>query len=87
VNWKPEHVLIWMAAHGPIPPGHALAFKNRDRQDIRLENLEQISRRELMARNSVHNLPKPIVHAIQLIGAVNRQIRRRTNEKQDRRSA
>lgn len=30
-----------------MPVGHALVFRNRDRTDIRLENLELITRREL----------------------------------------
>jgi hypothetical protein len=85
-NWKPEHVLIWTAAHGPIPARHALCFRNGDKADVRLENLELIPRRSLMARNSVHNLPEPIVKTVQLLGALNRQIRKRSGhaEKQDR---
>lgn len=88
-NWKPDHVLAWTSAHGSIPAGHALAFKNGDRTDIRLDNLECISRRELMTRNSVHNLPKPLAKTIQLLGALNHQICRRTrsDEKQNPRSA
>ena len=76
-RWRAVHVLLWEATHGPVPRGHAIAFRNRDKRDIRLENLECISRRELMARNTVHNLPKPLVETIQLLGALNRQIRRR----------
>jgi hypothetical protein len=89
VNWKPDHYLRWEAAHGPVPTGHALAFKNGDRTDVRPDNLELISRGQLMARNSIHNLPKPLAETIQLLGALNRQIRRRTkaHEEQDRRPA
>lgn len=85
-NWLPENRLVWEAAHGPVPAGYALAFKNGDRTDCRLDNLELISRRELMARNTVHNLPKPLAQTIQLLGALNRQIRRRdphARQKQD----
>lgn len=88
VNWKLEHVLIWETAHGPLPAGHVVVFRNHDRTDVRLDNLERITRRELMARNSVHNLPEPLAKAVQLLGALNRQIRRRTrDEEQDRRPA
>lgn len=84
-NWKPEHHLLWTAAHGPIPAGHAVVFTNGNRQDIRPDNLTLISRRELMRRNTVHNLPKPVAQAVQLLGALTRQIRRkqRAREKQD----
>jgi len=78
---------VWEQAHGPIPPGHAIAFRNRDKKDTRLENLELITRAELMSRNSVHNLPQPLASTIQLLGALKRQIRKRTkahDSEQDR---
>lgn len=76
-NWVVEHHRLWEATNGPIPPGHALAFKNGDRRDIRLENLQCITRRELMARNTVHNLPKGLVSTIQLLGVLTRQINKK----------
>lgn len=78
VNWLPLHVIEWERVNGPMAPSHVLAFKNGDRTDIRLDNLECISRRALMARNSLHNLPTPLAETIQLLGALTRQIRRRT---------
>lgn len=86
VNWKPEHHLLWTATHGPIPAGHALAFKNGNKLDVRLDNLQLITRRELMARNTIHTWPKPLADTVMLIGALNRQIRMRgaDAEKQDR---
>lgn len=86
VNWTLEHHLVWRAAYGPIPRRHAIVFRNGDKTDVRLENLELVTRRGLMARNSVHNLPKPLAQTVQLLGALNRQIRRRTPgaEQQDR---
>lgn len=87
VNWKPEHHLVWTSAHGHIPKGHAIAFKNGDKADVRLENLALISRRDLMRRNSVHQLPKPLASAIQLLGALKRQIRRKHGQEQDQRPA
>lgn len=86
-NWKPTHVLLWEEHRGRIPTGHALAFVNGDRTDVRLENLKLISRRALMARNSIHNLPKPLAETVRLLGALNRRIRTRTREEQDRRPA
>ena len=89
-RWRGVHLIVWEAANGPLPRGHAIAFKNGDKTDIRLDNLECISRRELMQRNTVHNLPKPVVQAVRLLGALNRQIRKRTHDatqKQDHRPA
>jgi hypothetical protein len=87
-NWRPTHVLLWEKHRGLVPPGHALAFLNGDRTDIRLDNLELITRGELMARNTLHNLPEPLPQTIQLLGALKRKINRRSrNEEQDRRPA
>jgi len=77
-NWFPTHVLLWEKRNGKVPRGHALAFLNGDKADIRLDNLELITRRELMRRNSVHNYPKAIVEVIQLRGALQRQINKRS---------
>jgi len=87
-NWKPEHVLIWERVHGPLPEGHCLWFTDGDRRHVDLANLELHTRAENMRRNSVHNLPEPLAKTIQLLGALNRQVRKRTrDEEQDRRSA
>lgn len=77
-RWRAVHVLLWESVHGPLPPGHAIAFRNRDKTDIRLENLELVSRAEMMRRNSVHNLPAPLPQTIQLLGALNRKINKAT---------
>jgi len=86
-NWKPTHVLLWEKRHGRVPRGHALAFRNGDRTDIRLANLELMSRRDLMARNSIHNLPKELANTIRLLGVLKRKINRKgrqhDEEKQD----
>ncbi len=73
-NWKLAHVLLWESLHGPVPAGHAVAFKNGDPTDIRGDNLELLHRRDLMARNTVHNLPKPLAQTVQLLGALRRKI-------------
>jgi hypothetical protein len=76
-RWRAVHLLVWEAANGPLPQGHVVAFRNGDKRDIRLENLECIPRRELMRRNTIHRLPQPLAETIQLLGALNRQIRQR----------
>lgn len=76
-RWRAVHILLWEAEHGPLPAGHALAFRNGDKADMRLDNLELLLRRELMARNTVHNYPKPVAELMQLRGALVRQINAR----------
>lgn len=78
---------VWAEAHGPIPAGYNVCFKDGDKTNCALTNLELVSRRDMMKRNTVHNLPKPLAETIQLLGALNRQIRKRTThagEEQDR---
>jgi hypothetical protein len=77
-RWRFVHLILWESVHGPLPRGHAVVFRNGDKTDIRLDNLECITRRALMARNTVHNLPAPLAQTVQLLGALTRQIRRRT---------
>ena len=79
-NWAFVHRLLWEQHHGPVPRGHSVVFVNGDRSDIRIENLELIPRRALMARNTVHNLPKPLAELVQLKGAIVRQINRRSRQ-------
>lgn len=76
-RWRGVHVILWEAAHGPVPAGHAVCFVNHNKRDIRLDNLALVPRRELMRRNSVHNLPAPLAQTIQTLGALTRAIRRK----------
>jgi hypothetical protein len=77
-RWRSVHLLVWEAAHGPVPKSYAVSFKNRDRTDIRLENLELIHRRDLMARNTIHHLPQPLAQTIRVLGTLRRKINRRS---------
>lgn len=86
-RWRAVHLIVWEAANGPLPRGHAVVFKNGDKTDRRLDNLECVTRADLMRRNTVHNLPKPIAQAVQLVGALQRKINRRAREEQNRRPA
>jgi hypothetical protein len=50
-KWKMKHVVIWEAAHGPIPKGHVVIFADGNQQNVILENLLLVSRRELAVMN------------------------------------
>lgn len=84
-RWKPVHRLVWETAHGPIPPGHAVAFLpgrySTDPEKITLDALELVTRSELMRRNSVHTVyPPEVARVVQLRGALTRQINNRIKE-------
>ncbi len=84
-RWRPVARLVWEAANGPIPSGHAVVFKHGQqtvvREEITLDRLELLSRAELMKRNTLHRYPKDIALAIQLRGALMRQINKRTKNR------
>jgi len=84
VNWLPVHILAWERANGrPLPPKHVLRFIDGDRMNVSLENLELLTMRENMLRNSVHRLPKELVEVVQLRGALMRKINRKTKATRD----
>lgn len=79
-RWKAVHAVLWEEANGAIPAGHLVVFRNGNRHDIRLENLECITRAENMRRNNVHQLPKEVAQLVMLRGALVRKINARSNE-------
>ena len=81
-RWRAIHILVWEAANGPVPKGHVLSFINGDKLDCRLDNLQLITRRELMQRNTVHNYPEELRQVIRLKGAITKRIATRTKKEQ-----
>lgn len=80
-DWVGEHILLWREHHGAVPAGHKLRFRNGDKTDIRIDNLELITDAENMRRNSFHtNYPPEIRQCIQLRGALVRKINKRSKE-------
>ena len=77
-RWRAVHILLWEAAHGPVPKGHALRFRDGDKRNISIDNLELVTRADMMRRNSLHNYPKEVAQLVQLRAAINRQINKRS---------
>ena len=50
-SWAFKHRLLWEKEHGPIPKGKVLVFKDDDRTNIVIDNLELIDRWELVRLN------------------------------------
>lgn len=74
LDWIEVHILVWTTAHGPVPPGHLVTFKDGNKSHIALDNLELVSRTDLMLRNSVHQYPPELVAVMQMMGYLNRRI-------------
>ena len=45
-TWKQSHILLWEAAHGPVPKDNVLIFLNGDKNDVRIDNLALVTRAE-----------------------------------------
>ncbi|MEB3843481.1 HNH endonuclease signature motif containing protein [Pseudomonas guariconensis] len=86
-RWKSVHSLLWEEAHGEIPPGHLVVFKDRNPKNIELDNLELVSRAENMRRNTIHRYPPELKSTIRQLSKLKRAISEAASEKQDDRSA
>lgn len=88
-NWQFVHILLWEEANGPVPRGHSVVFRDGNRTNLDISNLECITRQALIQRNTVHNLPPELAQVVQLKGQIVRQINKREgkHEKRNRRSA
>jgi len=73
-NWQPLHRHVWEKEHGPIPEGLNLVFKDQDRMNCQLSNLELIDNAELMSRNTIHRYPEELVRTIKMNSKLNKVI-------------
>jgi hypothetical protein len=87
--WELIHRRTWIDANGPVPAGHAVVFRDCNKRNCALENLELITRRELRIRNSIHRMyPRELASTILEAGVLKRRIREaERGKKQNRRSS
>ncbi|WBH53522.1 hypothetical protein PALA8_04322 [Pseudomonas aeruginosa] len=82
-DWKGIHILLWEEHFGPIPTGHCVCFKDNNKQNVVIDNLEIITRAERMRRNSIHRYPPELKSAIRVISKLKRTIQEVEHEEQD----
>jgi hypothetical protein len=90
LDWRGLHRLNWMAVHGPIPKGMFLRFKDGDRLNPLVGNLELVDRATHLFRNYHGRYPLELRRINQLRGALQRQINKREGKherKHDQRSS
>ena len=56
-KWKLKHRVLWEKENGKIPKGYTLIFADRDKSNIKIDNLILISRHKLLIMNN-NNLIK-----------------------------
>lgn len=76
-GWEFVHKLVWEQAHGPLPDWRVarIWWKDRDRSNCSLSNLELVSSQEHMARTTIHNYPPELKRTIFQAGVLKRRIR------------
>ena len=83
-RWETVHRLAWMAANGPVPKGHVIAFKPGMRTnveaEITLDRLECITLAENARRNSLWAKNPELMRLYQLKGAITNQVNRMKKE-------
>jgi hypothetical protein len=68
------HKLIWKQHHGEIPMGMFVVFKDRNKNNICIENLEIIDRVEHIRRNHIQNLPQELKEVVHIKKSITRKI-------------
>jgi hypothetical protein len=75
--WPLYNRYLWELHKGPIPPKHIVIFKDGNRANCVIENLELLSMADNARRNSMWaTMPRELAEVIQLAGALKRKIRR-----------
>ena len=50
-KWRPMHLIEWESYNGGVPKDCVVVFKDQDRSNYRIENLEMITRAQLLQMN------------------------------------
>lgn len=75
---KPKHIYLWESVHGKIPKGFNVIFKDKNQLNCTIENLECLSNKDLMMRNTIQRFPPELKSAIRLVN----KLKRTTNAKE-----
>lgn len=78
-KWEFKHRLLWKQAHGEIPEGQCIVFRDGNPKNCVIENLECISRAELSRRNIEKNAPE-VRETYRMLGHLQRLINRKEKE-------
>ena len=77
-QWELLQRHVWTQANGEIPPGSVVIFLDGNYLNCDISNLQVISRRENMARNTIQRYPAELQEVMKLTS----KLKRKTNGKQ-----
>ncbi|MEA4918124.1 HNH endonuclease signature motif containing protein [Proteiniphilum sp.] len=78
-HWMEYHRYLWEQKNGPIPKGYNIFFKDGNRRNCTIENLECISNAELARRNTIHNYPSEVKDLFRLRSSLSKAIKKSEN--------
>lgn len=73
-NYEHKQRVVWREAHGTIPVGAVICFRDGNRQNCDLSNLEMISRKQLRDRNHWKHYPPEVIEQIRMMTNFNRKL-------------
>lgn len=53
-RWRLKHTVVWEEVKGPIPKGHCLIFLDGNKHNVSMDNLQLVSRGQLVRLNQNH---------------------------------
>jgi hypothetical protein len=74
-----KHRLVWEQHNGPIPKGHIIIFKDKNKLNLNIDNLQMVTLRENMLRNTLTKYPIELQQLIKL----NNKLKTTLHEKQN----
>ena len=82
-QWQMLHVYIWEQKHGKIPEGHCVIFKDKNPDNVSLNNLVLVSRNELARLNQKYSSIDTSLRevALQVIKVQNEVIKKQRSPK------
>lgn len=79
-NFILKHRYIWEQHHGKIPDDMIIVFKDGNKRNFDINNLEMIDRVELMNRNTIQRYPDELKAIIRLNSKLNKRIKENGKE-------
>ena len=73
-KWILYHNKVWIDHNGPIPKGSIIRFIDGNTRNCDISNLEMVSMKENMSRNTIQRFPEEIQQIIKLTTKLNKKI-------------
>jgi hypothetical protein len=73
-KYKYKHRVIYEQHYGPIPDGMIVRFKDGNKMNLNLDNLELIDRGQNMLNNTIQRFPKELIQTIRLVNKLKTKI-------------